>query len=285
MNILETLKKDLSNLEDNYEKLRYIYLKLCEIFTFDLRFSYGSYEFQKQLCNQKYDLENITNLNVICVSFVKEIFNKVVEELLNLKVCETGIGHKYSHIIVNDKIIVADAILGSDTSRVKLNCSTVGYQDLDLDFRDNNRQLLAIDTKINYIRDIYFDDQIKKIVLNLPLFYFDSRENEDLSLLEYKLKIIKTIIANNIKIKTFADYKFSFEYCLRKFLTPKERNAVEEIFLGENYDDDLQMINLYWFHALNTYYLLQNDKIKEINSNDADNYLKSYRKLEKRIFI
>ena len=44
MNLIEQLSKELSTLHLNdFEKARYIYLRCCEIFSFDSRYTYASF--------------------------------------------------------------------------------------------------------------------------------------------------------------------------------------------------------------------------------------------------
>lgn len=129
MNLIEQLSKELSTLHLNdFEKALFIYLKCCDIFSFDSRWFYsealGDYELHDKILNKKFDVENIDSKLVICHTICPDILEKLIHELTTLD-CRTVkyMGHSYVNIDPSDACYGQswrlDSVLG-DMPRVKL---------------------------------------------------------------------------------------------------------------------------------------------------------------------
>ena len=60
------LKKEIKDTWSPEEKSRYIYLKLCEMYTYNLRFSYASSQYKQELINCNTNIDAYKSKEVIC---------------------------------------------------------------------------------------------------------------------------------------------------------------------------------------------------------------------------
>ena len=133
MNLVEQLDSELSVLHLNdFEKVRYIYLRCCEIFSFDSRYWFTSVfndvDLHNEILNKKFDIENINEELVTCFSFSRYILKPLIDELTNLN-CNVIAEESHASILLDymGNEWTLDAILG-DLSRVKLNLQTSGFE-------------------------------------------------------------------------------------------------------------------------------------------------------------
>ena len=149
MNLIEQLNIELHNRHlTDLEKARYIYLRCCEIFSFDSKWFYtdlfNDTLLHDELLNKKFDIENIKEELVICHSFSKYILKPLIQELTNLDCRLVGDDiHSYVSAKIDNQEWKLDATMG-DLARVKLDLPTRGFtsgmieQDLELDDIDMN---------------------------------------------------------------------------------------------------------------------------------------------------
>lgn len=83
MNVLATLDKELK--DKNWgkgTKSRYLYLRCCELFSFDSRYNYYIYldSFEDEILqklklrDRKINLEDVTDFRILCTNYTKELW-------------------------------------------------------------------------------------------------------------------------------------------------------------------------------------------------------------------
>lgn len=144
MNLIGQLSDELDGRHlTDLEKARYIYLRCCEIFSFDSRWFYtclfDDTELHNKILRKKFNIENISDELVICHSFSKYILKPLIDELTNLdSMIIKGDAHSYLYMNNDGQGWKLDATMG-DLARVKLDLPTRGFtsgmieQDLELD--------------------------------------------------------------------------------------------------------------------------------------------------------
>lgn len=137
MNLIQTLDDELKQLHLNdFEKARYIYLRCCEIFSFDARWEFtdlfNDFDLHKQIEKRKFNIEDINDYLVICHSFSKYILKPLIDKLTNLE-CNliSDTNHSFVTIRSNDNTCHGqtwklDATIG-DLALVKLDLPTKGF--------------------------------------------------------------------------------------------------------------------------------------------------------------
>ena len=154
MNLLKQLDNELNNRHyNNFEKIRYIYLKTCKLFYFDSRYYYIE-SFDKKLfnkiINKKIDITNVDDFGVICHSYSKYVLYRLINELTNANVIlQTG---SHSYLKYKDDSgsnWILDATLG-DLSRIKVGIRSNGFTCSESWFADYQKFLDEVDDSIGY---------------------------------------------------------------------------------------------------------------------------------------
>ena len=131
MNLLDKLDNELKSMHYNdFEKVRYIYLRTCELFYFDSKYYYVE-NFNRKLfnkiINKKIDVSNVDDFSVICHSYSKFVLLKLINELTTVNASLHSGAHSYVEYKDNSGYTWdLDATLG-DLSRIKVDIKSNGF--------------------------------------------------------------------------------------------------------------------------------------------------------------
>ena len=161
MNLALEIKKKLENRNfDEFTTIRYIYLYICKIFSYDSRF-YNTMrpKLREEIYYKEIDINNVNDFEVVCLTLSKVLIDVlslfgIKGELVEEK---TDSLYKHTYVVVNSKgyRLKLDPTKFYDTARVKLHLSTYGFIDLD----GNNEiydDILEADRKIHYCDKKFF---------------------------------------------------------------------------------------------------------------------------------
>ena len=169
MNLLEILDNELKDKHYNtLEKVRYIYLRTCEIFSYDecyyISRNLKDKELHSLIENKKFDVTDINEFQMICFSYAKYILDVLIKELTNAdsKVMASP-WHAYVVAQINNLEYTLDACI-KDFSKVKMNLKTDGFY---VGFSNNkkfNKELAEIDNYLgfNLVYESELIDDLKK---------------------------------------------------------------------------------------------------------------------------
>ena len=85
MNLLEMLSKEIDGKGfSDEEKARYLYIRCCQLFTYDPRYKLchkvkNGNILKQEILNKQFNLENITDNWVVCTSHTKQIYNALLQ--------------------------------------------------------------------------------------------------------------------------------------------------------------------------------------------------------------
>jgi len=213
MDLLTMLDHELSSMHLNdFEKVRYIYLRTCELFSFDARYNYTSL-FSDDLLydaiiNRKIDIRNVNDFLVVCHSYSREVLMKLIRELTTAQVEVYGEAHSYVKYQAN---WLLDATYG-DLARVKLGLETRGFEKIPQD-----KQLLA---------------ETDSIIGYTPKSKMEYLEKIDLSSIDTIFKSINLLLRNSKCNKEFSDALFFVEWILYGINCYEFK---ESCYVGEDY--------------------------------------------------
>lgn len=225
MDLYSILDKELKNMHLNeLEKIRYIYIRICELFTYDLRYKYISNFTNVNVLNENNDIHNIKDNRIICTS-VSEYIANCLKELVGIDTKVEGYGHKY---VSTDKYILD--CTHDDILSLKYKFEPSGFV-----FKENNLYyksiLFEIDKTIGYIKNLYINNFIRqfKIYRNYPLI---DRMN--------KLNYLFNYLSNN----SYESDSFHLFLRLRFIFDLSELNDTN--FSSTNYDNPnfVKLINI-----------------------------------------
>lgn len=199
MNLLDLFENELKNRHlDDFETIRYLYLRTCELFYFDMRYHFNNYISKKMLSkiiNKEIDLTNVDDFRVICHTYSKYVLKRLINVFTNIDVIVHSGGHSF--LTINDKNGCSwdlDATIG-DLSRVKIGTKTTGFKCI---WRD----------KYNYV-----DDIDKELGYNLK-DRNDFFRTIDFSSFEKFIEGINNLFNDNSKLNNFSDSLFCVKWLL-----------------------------------------------------------------------
>ena len=164
MNLLALLHDELKDKHLNeIEIVRNIYLRCCEIFSFDSKLHYvylfGKDYLKYEALEKEFDVENIDSFLVVCRSFSKYILKPSIEEFTSINPKLIGDIHTSLLLDYGNHKWELDATFG-DLSRVKCKLRTNGFS---CDDRHWDERIDEIDEVIGYKKynKEYFNSRIK----------------------------------------------------------------------------------------------------------------------------
>lgn len=247
MNVIELLENELKNKNWTLEeKQRYIYLRSCQIFSFDPKYNLSLllpnfFELQQEFRNKTIDLTNITDYNVVCTSYSKYVINVLLEELLNIKTTFEGTDHNYITSQVIGKKYKIDATM-NDIYRVKLNLDTRGYQLLP-ENENYDEELMKIDQKIGYIKNKYENCNIKNNKNDIA--NFPSYIKNEIDYFNYVMNELKKIYQTYNVSHNFSDAKFCIDYLIRNLFYTYEQEYIKDVTMFLNNSKDWDIVKIY----------------------------------------
>lgn len=239
INVIDEIMSGLLPEWDNLTKARYLYLKSCEYFTYDERYTLLNgdlkFDYANELNNKKFDLTNVTDNRVLCKTWSREVYKKLLDEAnIPSEIMGEGRAHQFIKLQANGYDIVADATILSDLSRAKMKLDTKCFYS-----QNKNGILLTapelkdIDKKIGYITYDYSNDQIKSMIASFTDSIDDSSigslfiSNKQREIILDKMYAIKNIVETFDDITSYYDLKFAVGYVQRKIFNNDE---IRELF-------------------------------------------------------
>lgn len=271
---IEKIKEKTNNYTD-IEKLRYIYLDLGKVMSFNTEFIYGSerekISIYKNISNNIEELnKNFEEKKVICKSLayiIKYILNKVdIKTEINIDYSES-ISYKHVNNIVTlyDEKYIID--LQQDLKNIQIHSNTEYFLIDKFEYQTiSKNQLKKIDEKIGYISDDnpYIEEYLYTIKKSL---------DENLKIDE-KIEKILYLLNNYINTNNMGYYEIRSSYCslVKSLLNTKERNYVKFI---DGYQIGIKnKYNLFIF-VNNTIFMYSNNKFEKITLYDASLLVKN----------
>jgi len=95
------------------QKKRYLYLRTCQMFSYDSRYHYCTYPFlgkkaekiKKEILENRINLKEVSNLNVVCKNYSEDVYSVLLKELLDTdsEIARVAFLHRVSRGESNDK--------------------------------------------------------------------------------------------------------------------------------------------------------------------------------------
>lgn len=267
MNLLEDLDKELSTRHLNdFEKVRYIYLKTCGLFSFDSRYSFTGLfsddRLRLEIINKHIDITNVSDFSVVCHSYSRDVLFRTIRELTTASVKYTNAGG-HSYVLYEEKpgvIWEMDATL-EDLQRVKIGAETTGF---DIPFKPFRERLLEIDRELGYT---YRTEQ-------------DYLSHTDMSSTENVFRSISALLENSDCRREFSDAVFFVKWLLYGI----NSQFSDTTYVSEDYD----FIKLLVPRDNNDFYcLLKKDDsytLQQKSREECKKLTRGLRTLEKKLF-
>ena len=277
---------------DDFTIIRYIYLYVCNLFTYDVRFHYADHKFKTQIYNKRIDITNVQDYEIACYTYAH-----VLVDLLSLYGIEAEIvrdvDYEFQHAYVivrhKGKVLKLDPTKKHDTTRVKMQSPTLDFQTLidDSIFYD---QLVDADMQIydkkqnkNDYSVLYNSETINELisVINRNA---KARRITDAELFYEKIYAIEGLINTRTDFSRYDDIDYYFGYLIKKFrLNDSGPNVKPAVFFKNDDPDMKDIINLAIIEYENfppIFYIIEkvgnNYKMREISINEMREKLNEY---------
>ncbi len=264
MDILSLIENDFDPEFTLEEKIRFLYLKSCEFFSYDSRFGLGyrddlSYDVRESILDLNIDLRNVQTFNVVCTSWSR-LMQKLCSLFLNVK-CDIKEGptHSFCRVDVKDGLIL-DACLSNDLARCKVGLSSLGFNYHFDGFL--NADLQNLDERLGYVHDQYFEYVLGDIKKKL----------KDENILS-KICEINALFSKH-HFREYGDAKYYLNYLMMILLSNVEKkNNVKYSLYLPSYAWIFVTVYEFLVDGFNVYYSLAKDgeyyEFKEISEDDA----------------
>ena len=301
MNLIKDIENFFSQNEhfDDFTKIRYIYLYVCKVFSYDTRFYSHVPSLKEEIYNKKVDVTNVKEVEAVCSTVadaLKDILDyfgfeseKVYEESDTFSHVYTIVKCMNNNMEYNIKL---DPTLKHDVTRVKLDSPTLGFTDMDEhnDFIDavaySDKLIKTYQEKINH--DEHYDTiKIKELnaVINESAM---ARNLTNKELFFEKLEYVMALVNIRKDLKQYSDIDYYYSYLIRNLELndniryPYVRPAV--FYSGEKYTDIIWLTMVsYPDTPLEMIYLNKEEdgfKARKIGKEEAKNLLETYDNFE-----
>lgn len=151
MNLFDKLNSEMSAKHlTEFEKVRYIYLRTCEMFSFDSKWHFADlfddYELLNFIAGRKFDIRDIDDTLVVCYSYSRYILQPLIREFTSIDTRLQLGKHCYVKASINDVNVNLDATMG-DLAAVKVGIQTKGFDTPEMNYKD---LLLNMDSELGY---------------------------------------------------------------------------------------------------------------------------------------
>ena len=179
MNLKEDIMKALDGKGyDDFAKIRWVYLYICELFSYDTRFYYASQDMREDIYNKDIDITKVEEYEIVCYTISRILSDVLIElgyDAIVIKERKNGFSHAYVKVQNQDYILKLDPTKRHDITRMKMNSTTIDFESLKKDDFFSDR-LLETDKGIaKDFNGLYFSD---KSVLKITEKFLQDLEDE-----------------------------------------------------------------------------------------------------------
>lgn len=178
MNLEKEILENINDCWDDFTKARYIYIKLCQLLSFNEAFNNVDFKEYNKIYKEKINLKKLNSTEIVCSTWCY-IYKKLLKKIgINAKI--VNLHHKWLEFKIDDYTICADATIGifNDLYRVKKGYKTVNYAPIKLhikertpvlgkeeDFKEFYQKLIKADEQINYKpQNLEYTNEIEEII-------------------------------------------------------------------------------------------------------------------------
>ncbi|MBR1377063.1 MAG: hypothetical protein IJ565_04555 [Bacilli bacterium] len=262
MNIADLVTRHIdSHNYDDLTKVRWIYLFLCSLFSYDIRFVLQKNDsndlgyninwesLRNEIYNKELDITNVNDFEIICLTMAKVLVDTLKLYGFEGEIRKDPSKYLHVHVVVKvgDYTLKLDPMLTHDNTRVKLHCTTKDFVDLNNSPLFNDI-LKGIDIELGYYNKTFLNRdgidylyRLSKYDKNYKEDYTDVaiknvanifEQNADIFKLTQKEKLIKKLdlisyLINDKKDFTrYDDIDFYMNYLLNNLLTQEDKSLI-----------------------------------------------------------
>jgi hypothetical protein len=151
MNILDNIELFFKTHQlDDLTKIRYIYLYICDLFSYDTRFMFAAPRMKEEIYYKEIDVKRVEDFEIVCYGYAK-VLQQVLDyfgyqnDIVKETDKRTSTPHVYVTVNLEGRLIKLDPTKKHDTTRIKMPLNTYDFVPLsddstfeeDLDYSDD----------------------------------------------------------------------------------------------------------------------------------------------------
>ena len=305
MNIESQIANIFEN--NNYNdlfKVRWLYLFVCELFSYDMRFIYAPDNLKEEIYDKKIDIKNIEDFEIICYTIARvliDVLSSYGYECEIVREYDKRFSHVYVIVKCKDYTLKLDPTNRHDLTRVKINSNTLDFKLLN-DNPKFTEELKEADTIItNNYKDIdktvFYDNQTIEKLVQIVEDSAKKRNISECELFYEKIEYLFSLINTRTDLKRCDDMDYYYSYLIKKFklneITKIVNGKIVKTKVGrvkpavffkrddENMRDFISITIIEYKKTFPIFYLIkkegENFKAREIFREEAIELLKEYR--------
>lgn len=241
MNIKEEIIEYLKKKDwEPFQIAYYIYLKSCEIFSYNMRYLYDDKN-KENIYQTRININEVNQFEIVCSTwcfFMKDMLNLFG---INVNIVKGNKTHVFVMVEIPPYKIKMDAMeLGHDLTRVKLGNTTTGFIDINKN-DDFEIKLTQYDQEIRKDKMTYLSKGFAKLQKKLQEqnYFQNTQLNSTFSneMFIEKLDLIKELINHTSKFQKYSDTFYYLNYLKFKLLTKLEQSRIHDYPFWKFYND------------------------------------------------
>ena len=207
-------------------KIRWLYLYICELFSYDTRFIYADEKLKDEIYDKKIDIKNVEDFEIVCYT-LSRILTDVLSsygyecEIVRESVKENKFKHAYVVVKCDDYTLKLDPTKRHDLTRAKINSNTLDFTLLNdnSNFIEELKEADGIITN-NYAhvdKEVLYDSEG---IANIVKLADESVKLRNLSEAEdfyARIDYLFYLINSRYDLKRYDDVDYYFSYLIKKF--------------------------------------------------------------------
>lgn len=292
-----------NNYNDLY-KVRWLYLYICNLFSYDIRFIYAENNLKDEIYNKKIDIKNIEEFEIVCYTI-----SRVLIDILNsygytcelVRENDMRFSHVYVIVKCKDYTLKLDPTKRHDLTRVKINSNTLDFKLLNDNpiYADELKEIDELIThKYNDVdKNVFYDNETIEQLVQVVENSAKERKLLDSELFYEKIEYVFSLINTRTDLKRCDDMDYYYSYLIKKFklnekteiingkeVTTKIARIKPAIFFkndNENMRDFISLTIVEYENMPPLFYLLKKEgecfKTREIYKDEVIELLKQYK--------
>ncbi len=298
MNLIKDIEAHFNEHPDYDEltKIRYIYLHVCKLFSYDMRFYSKNPRIKEEIYNKTIDVTNVTDFEGICFN-ISSVLIKLLryfgfEAEIEMEKSDDDFSHAYvitECINNNEKYrLKLDPTKKRDMTRVKLDSPTLGFSDIDdhHDFKDSvvysDNVIKKSQEPINH--DEYYDTITIKELNDVLKKSAQERGLSDSEFFYEKLEYIKCLINVRKGLRKNDDIDYYLSYMIRNLEmndNPKEPYIRTGLFYkGRDYEDMIWILYIKYRQDAPILFIMQKEDdnyiMRSLSKSEAEQLFEEY---------
>ena len=293
-----------NNSYDDLYKIRWLYLYVCKLFSYDIRFVYAKDDLKQEIYDKTVDIKKIEDFEIVCYTIARvlvDILNSYGYKCELVRESKAHFSHVYVIVKCKDYTLKLDPTKRHDLTRVKINSNTLDFVLLNENNKFNDElketdHIITNDYK-DIDKNIYYDNE--KIEELVRVIDNDSKERGllDSEFFYEKIAYLYSLINTRNDLKRCDDMDFYYSYLIKKFklnekteiidgkVITKRINRVKPAIFFKNDDKSMKefiSLTIIEYEDISPiFYLLKKEgecfKAREIYRDEAIELLKQYR--------